>query len=343
MRKYFIPLSIVGFILLLSVTSQNRPQSVNVDDNPYIQDLLEALGEPRRADNTARTVEGASLEVGRAVVLEGRMANGRRQSRHFVCTSCHNTVRETPDLQHDNPEVRLAYALEKDLPFLPGTTLFGAVDRMTYYNGDYEKKYGDLVAGARRDLRGAIQLCATECAQGRALSEVEMESVMIYLRNIGLRLWDLGLSEDQLAQVQAQLNNQNSEGQEATVEMIKSAYSQISPASFVDPPEDRRAGYLRVNEPDTEIGGELYRRSCLHCHGGQRYSFFDLDDGDASKNFLDRHFTRYTRYSVYQVGRYGTSPIPGKRAYMPHYTAERMSNNQMEDLRAYIVDSSNGR
>lgn len=343
MKRYFTLLSIGGFLLLLSMAAQYRPASIAVEDNPYIQDLLEALGESRRADNSPRTVEGASLELGRDIVVNGRMSNGKRQSRHFVCTSCHNTGRETPNLQHDNPEARLMYAMEHNLPFLPGTTLFGAVDRKTYYNGDYEKKYGDLVSGARRDLRGAIQLCATECAQGRALSEQEMESVIIYLRSIGIRLWDLDWSDDQLAQVQAALDGGNAAERSAIVELLTAAYSAASPATFVSPPEDRRAGYPRLEEPNPEIGGELFRRGCLHCHERQRYSFFELDDQTASKNFLDHHFSRYTRYSTYQVSRYGTSPIPGKKAYMPHYTAERMSNDQVEDLRAYLLASSEGK
>ncbi|RMF22347.1 MAG: cytochrome c, partial [Bacteroidetes bacterium] len=33
---------------------------------------------------------------------------------------------------------------------------------------------------------------------------------------------------------------------------------------------------------------------------------------------------------------YGTYAIPGHKPYMPHYPLERMSKQQVEDLRAYI-------
>ena len=41
------------------------------------------------------------------------------------------------------------------IPFLQGTALYGAVNRTSFYNGDYEKKYGSLVSKARNDLREA--------------------------------------------------------------------------------------------------------------------------------------------------------------------------------------------
>jgi hypothetical protein len=78
----------------------------------------------------------------------------------------------------------------------------------------------------------------------------------------------------------------------------------------------------------------------LHCHENQRYSFFELGDSEDHWAFMTKHFPRYDRYSTYQVVRYGTSPIPGKRAYMPHYTKERMTNLQLEELRAYLLTGS---
>ena len=46
----------------------------------------------------------------------------------------------------------------------------------------------------------------------------------------------------------------------------------------------------------------------------------------------------YDQRSIYHVNRYGTKPMGGKKAYMPHYTLEKMSNQQLEDLRAYILE-----
>jgi len=300
--KYFAFLCLLG---LMAFTS--RPATLPVvNDDTLVYDVIRSLSMPERADVMVRPVPGASAEIGRRLVLEGLRPKGGRQSAHFTCTSCHNVVREDPVLTTYDPEARLAYAEENDLPFLPGTTLWGAVNRESYYNGDYEKKYGDLVKNARRDLRGAIQLCATECAQGEALNELEMESVLSYLHTIGLTLSDLPAEAP-------------------------------DKATFVLPPEDRRAGYPVAGERNPEAGGALYQRACLHCHEDQRYSFFELAENQFHYDFLTKHFPRYTRYSTYQVSRYGTSPIPGKRAYMPHYTKERMTDAQIEDLRAYLA------
>jgi len=56
--------------------------------------------------------------------------------------------------------------------------------------------------------------------------------------------------------------------------------------------------------------------------------------------FLEKHLFVYDRYSIYQVVRWGTSPLTGKKAYMPQYTAEKMSVQQLEDLRAYILSQA---
>lgn len=305
------------------------------DEDAYVEEVLIKLGKPKRADNSPYPADIASVELGLSIVTEGIGADDQRQSKHFVCTSCHNLVPEDPDFLSYDPEKRLAFAEENDLPFLPGTTLYGAVNRMTYYNDDYEKKYGDLVKSARNDLREAVQLCATECAQGRPLSEMEMASVMAYLRTIGLRLKDLKFHPAEMDRINSALSGQGDRN--AAMELIKSKFRPASPATFVLPPEDRKAGYpTAAGRP--EVGAQLFKRSCLHCHENQRYSFFDIQDDNHSRSFLSRHFPKYTRYSTYQVARYGTSPIPGKKAYMPHYTEERMSDRQIEDIRAYLAD-----
>jgi len=55
---------------------------------------------------------------------------------------------------------------------------------------------------------------------------------------------------------------------------------------------------------------------------------------------LAKHFGKYSRYSTYQVSRWGTSPTAGKEAYMPQYTAEKMSVQQLEDLKAYVLQQA---
>ena len=185
MKKYLIyclPLPIV----CLLVAFQPEDAALTMTDETPVTEVLKELGAEPAAHLVDKSVDNVSVEAGERLVLEGIASSPwggktRRQSKHFVCTSCHNVVKEDPDLRVADPEARLAYAAENGMPFLPGTTLYGVVNRKTFYNGDYEKKYGDLVRTAREDLREAIALCATECAQGRELENWEMESVLSYL------------------------------------------------------------------------------------------------------------------------------------------------------------------
>ncbi len=331
--KYLLTISLLA---LLAFTGQPDTLPV-VDEETPVHEVLRSLGAPERADVTVRPVDGASVDHGRRLVEEGVRPKGGQQSPHFKCTACHNLVQEDPVLTESDPISRLTYAESNDLPFLPGTTLWGAVNRESYYNGDYEKKYGDLVKNARHDLRGAIQLCATECAQGDELEPQEMESVVAYLHTIGLKLKDLSLPDRMIDDINRGIASGTDNSN--LIASLKSHYQLASPATFVYPPEDRKTGYP-VAEKDPANGGILYQRACLHCHGDKRYSFFELAENQFHYDFMTKHFPRYTRYSTYQVSRYGTSPIPGKRAYMPHYTKERMTDGQIEDIRAYLAQGA---
>lgn len=331
-------------ILLLLATSlvyawrTAAVEDIRLDKDRAVAEVLQQLGDEPVPHYPDTSLQGVSVEAGRGIVLTGfapKPGGGtiNKQSKHYVCTACHNVQREDPDLSVADPQARLEYARDNGLPFLQGTALYGAVNRTSFYNGDYEQKYGDLVEDARHDLREAIQLCATECSQGRALEPWEMESVLAYLWTIDLKMGDLLLSEAEYAQIESAIAKQ--EKQQDAIALIKSKYLSGSPATFVDPPKDRKAGYP-VDSTDIANGRLVYELSCLHCHENQRYSFFNLDDSKLTLRHLAKHFPRYTQYSVYQVGRYGTSPVPGSKPYMPNYTLEKMSHQQMEDLRAYI-------
>jgi mono/diheme cytochrome c family protein len=335
MKNIFWLPSLIIAIIFISLSSLEP--SFLVDEEKPVADVLEALGEAPMPHQVDQDVEGASAEKGRELVHIGittRPAGGKtgKQSKHFVCTSCHNTIKEDPDLSVSDPQARLEYAKENGLPYLQGTTLYGAVNRTKFYNGDYQKKYGDLVEPARNNLREAIQLCAVECSQGRRLEPWEMESVLAYLWTIGLKMEDLSFDQQEYAKINKAINGDGDKN--SAVKLINSRFLKGSPATFVDPPPNRKEGYPVKGNPDN--GKLVYELSCLHCHEKQRYSFYKLDDNTLTFKHLKKHITRYTRYSMYQVGRYGTPPMPGKKAYMPNYTAQKLSNQQMEDLRAYI-------
>ncbi|MCG8329505.1 MAG: hypothetical protein MI974_17555 [Chitinophagales bacterium] len=333
-KRYWIIIAVI-FPALAFYTASSPVETINAEQS--VAEVLMKLGEVLPDHIVDSTIAGVSIERGREIVHIGITSdpnggNTNKQSKHFVCTSCHNMEKEDPDLRYADPQARLEYARDNGLPFLQGTTLYGAINRTNFYNGDYEKKYGELVKPARNDLREAIHLCAVECSQGRALEDWEMESVLAYLWTIDLKMGDLMLSDEDYEMINQSLSKDKN--QEKAIALIKSYYLDGSPATFVTPPDDRKEGY--PVKGDAANGKLIYELSCLHCHEKERYSFYNLDSSKLSFSHLSKHISRYTRYSIYQVGRWGTSPIPGKKAYMPNYTLEKMSYQQMEDLRAYI-------
>lgn len=337
--KYILAL-IIAVVIGLGFTKDTKLPPFSVEDS--LSEILVKLGDsPRLNKYPRKQVNGVSAQVGESIVKNGFSAkpNGdhsKQQSKHFVCTSCHNVVKEDPELAFLDPQERLIYAKEKGIPFLQGTTLYGAVNRENYYNGDYEKKYGELVEPARNDIRNAIQLCATECAQGRALEDWELESILAYLWTIDIKMGDLGLAGEEVDFINSVLQGQDDSRSEA-IELLEDKYAKSSPATFTYPPDDRKKGYGLVGDP---ANGELiYELSCMHCHNKQRYSYLHLDKHSLSLHHLKRYISGYTRHSIYQVIRWGVPSKSGKRSYMPQYTQERLSDQMVEDLRAYLEAS----
>lgn len=336
-KLLFVTIFIACGLLFINTGWRHQVSDFIATPEAKLAETLVQLGDAPQPHQPDLSLPGVSAERGRELVHTGITAkpNGGKtgkQSKHFVCTSCHNMEREDPDLRVSDPQARLHYVKDQGLPFLQGTTLYGAVNRNSFYNGFYEEKYGELVTPARNDLREAIQLCAIECSQGRLLEAWELESVLAYLWTIDLTLADLNLEPEQYEMLNAALQGQ--QDAKAAVALLKSYYLPGSPATFAYPPDDRRQGYTAQGDPAN--GQLIYELSCLHCHEHGRYAFFRMDNSRETFRYLQKHIPRYTRYSLYQVSRWGTSPVPGKETYMPNYTQEKLSDQQMEDVRAYI-------
>ena len=333
--KYYISVSIFVAILFAS-WGYNTQRAVTISYDTTVTELLQSFGEDLENKKPRTDIKGVSAEVGEQLFKEGftqkpKGGKTKIQSKHFVCTSCHNTDKEDPDLRVSDPQARLLYTAKNDMPFLQGTTMYGAISRETYYNDDYDKKYGELVKPARHDVRGAIQLCAVECAQGRALKDWELESIVDYLWSIDLKVSDLDLTQADLATIE---DGDVADSEKIT--LIKSKYLQGSPAHFIPPPVDRSAGVGL--EGNAENGKLIYDGSCLHCHYEQRYSFLHLDDSKLSFKHLKKKAPTYHRHSLYQVTRWGVPTKSGKRSYMPQYPVEKLSDQQLADLMAYITE-----
>lgn len=253
------------------------------------------------------------------------------QSTAFRCSHCHLTVREDPLLAWPDPTARLQWAQEKNLRVLPGTTMFGVVNKTSWFNGDYEKKYGDLVQPARKDLREAIQLCSKECSKGRRLEPWELESMLAYLWSLGYRLRDIGFDE---AGVNALRETARKSGADEARSQIRARYSETTGATFGNPPTSPAIGYALPG--DAKRGAQIYTRSCMACHGtgahtpeSQRGSF-ELTPRTLTK-LAERATENGSLYRILRLGIYHDD------LYMPQYTKERMSDQQIEDLRAFLV------
>lgn len=342
MIKHIVLFFILFVAVYLPWTDHQKPVATTsfvLADFNKVADLEQALGKNLDAKKPNFNLKNVSVEAGESLVKNGFAVKGngkktKTQSKHFVCTSCHNIEREDPNLAVNDPQARLVYTTEKGLPYLQGTALYGAVNRSQYYNGDYFKKYGDLVFKAKDNIREAIQLCAQECAQGRKLADWELESILAYLWTIGLETSDLQLTDADKAVVDKALQNQT--GQKEALMVVDSKYLTYSAATFVYPPENRHDGNGLTG--DKANGGLLYEKSCLHCHEDGRYSYLDLDMSKMSMNYLKRNVGTYHRQSVYQVVRWGVPVRNGKKSYMPQYPIEKMSEQQLADLVAFIND-----
>lgn len=315
----------------------SEKEAAVLDESLSLYQTLNQLGYKSVNHLPDLSIEGASAKIGEDLIKYGfsdeeGQKKVKRQSKHFVCTSCHNVEREDPDLSVSDPEARLEYVVKKGLPFLQATSLYGAVNRTEFYNDDYVKKYGDLIKPARNDIREAIQLCAVECAQGRKLHDWEVESILAYLWDIQLTLGDLNLDDNESAIIQKAINGEKLEME--SIQILESKYLKGSPAHFTEP--KARDKHNSTSSGDAQKGKLVYDISCKHCHLNNRYSYLNLDDSSLTFKWLSNKADTYSRYSIYQIIRYGTFAMHGKKSYMPRYPQEKMSDQQIEDLKAYL-------
>ena len=84
-------------------------------------------------------------------------------------------------------------------------------------------------------------------------------------------------------------------------------------------------------------GRKIYELSCLYCHGEKRYADFKLNDSQSTFIFLKKNFDDTTsRFSIYDALRYNPT-ARNQKSNSPHFTKQRMSDQQLQDLRFYII------
>lgn len=275
-------------------------------------------------------------EVGEQLIKTGKAnykdKKGKRISSYFQCIDCHSLEKETNSLTELDPQKRLDFSIANNKPFYPASTLYGLYNRTSFYNDDYYKKYGDLVIDAKDSIENAIQLCAEFCASGRPLEDWELSAMLHYFKREELKMGDLDFTESELTEISNALDNKGENS--VAIETIKSKYIQAYNATFTGtlPEKDRKYGA----EGNPENGKKIYDASCIFCHGNSRVTYLNLDHDVLSGKYLWSNKEGYDDESIYQVIRWGTYPITGRQQYMPLYTEERMTDEQLEDLMAYI-------
>lgn len=333
-----------AIILCVGFTASRFIQPIPYDAQTPVSSVLIALGD-EAPEHYVGTNDEEKLAMGKDILLMGSTIGpdgspSARVSEYFVCTDCHNILPEADFADDNDPESRLKYAMENNQPYLPGSTLYGITNRTSWFNGDHERKYGiELIGPARNDLKNAIQLCSKECSVGRELEDWEMEAVLHFLNTTELKMKDLDLSEEELAQISA--NGQTAEQKAVNIKLIKSKYLDGYPATFAEvlPKKQRKMG----KEGDLEKGKYIYDRSCQHCHGVDKVTKRTVfGNGEDQKDFkwLAKYFKKSNGGSVYWITRHGTSSKDHIPRYMPIYSQEKLSDSQIEDLAAYILSES---
>jgi len=336
--KYLLIFSLLSVFLLSAFQLRlEEHEDMVFDGSTSLSDVLNFLGDKKPMHQLEFTEE--QVKQGEELVKLGRTTkrNGKKTkyvSLHYNCTTCHNLEQEDPDLRISDPEARLSFVKDKGIPFLQGSTFKGIVNRESWYNDDYVKKYGaKKIEKAHKNLKESIQLCAVECAQGRKMKYWEIDAVLAYFWSLEFNLNDLDLSKEDFEK----LNNAKSENSNhpELVKWLKTFYQQKSPATFYEAAPDKRKGYEGYTG-NPEKGKDIYELSCLHCHKDGGVSHYVLDDKSLSFKDLKRTMFKNSHFSLYQIIPYGTYAIPGHKPYMPHYPLERMNMQQVEDLRSYI-------
>lgn len=221
--------------------------------------------------------------------------------------------------------------MKNRLPFLPGTTFYGIVNRTTWFNGDYLRKYGTSIGEANTNLVKSIQLCATQCAMGRKLEDWEVQAVLEYFWSIELKLQDLNFSESDWTKLKR--GSTGSRKNQGLISWLKGFYLDASPATFSTPPNPKEV--LESYTPNIEKGKAIYVLSCLSCHKTGRITSFIFGNSPVKYRLLNAHTDYGANFSVFDAVRNGIKASPGK-GYMPNYPLQRISDRQLKDLQAFI-------
>lgn len=336
-------LLIVSISTLLHVALHQAPTAPKIIIKPEttVWQVLTALGKininaVNKSVDADRTKGKQLISRGVSVDFKGKKTN--QTSPKLTCIACHTIVPEHQFPATIDPTQRLAFADSLNLPFLPGPPFYGLVNRVAFFNQDYQKKFQHknqaLLKTGHHDIRGAMQACNQIYAKGRVLDNWEIESMLAYLWTLELKVGDLSIPDSLLAILQASITQKIDNNRTLTV--LEQYYSATYPATLNAPllVDERKRTSPVIN--DFNNGMKIYKLSCLYCHQNGRYTHLNLDSGEKSFEYLKKHFDDSSVHSMYDAHRYHPKSKANK-ATPPHYTAERMSDQQLQDVRFFIT------
>lgn len=330
---------VILFFLLLG----DAFASISLETN--VSDLLSQLGDAR-PEHYIKELQAKRIKQGEELVNLGSTTddNGvqtRRISEKFKCIDCHNTKKEDYSLSSPNPADRIKYVAEKSLPLLPGTTLYGVVNKIEYYNGVYREKYGTLISdsGADEDLYAAVEVCAAYCSKGRDLEDWETDAIISYLWSLQYRLSDLGYTAESLQSLNTQIDDPAVPRKEIIAE-IKSKYLSKNVAEKNTKEETIKYLDTTTDVANTSAGKVVFEQSCLHCHGN-RPGAPKENSFKPSKQFFKMIYERAvkTKRWVHPI-RLGIDKPQTTDLYMPYYTNQRLSDKNILDLFGFIKEQA---
>lgn len=343
---------IMLFVILaaLRFPTDNNPTNTAPDiitGETTVWDLLKKLGKKAPNHELNSSIANVSAEKGKELVYKGITTNAKgkktkKQSPFYTCNACHNTVKEFEDLTESSPEKKLEYAILNRVPFVQASTFYGIVNRNSFYNDDYQKKYGSVegIKESNKDLRKAIQFCSQVCSQGRALEEWELESILAYFWELQLQVKDLKFVGSEMEI----LDKAVTEGtdKEKAITLLESKYELQAKAHFAEVPHFEAPSTEMLNdEKRFKSGAAIFELGCMHCHHKEKYSFYSLDQNKMTFKHLETATRKHNHvFSMYLMVREGLPPRVGRKAYMPQFTLEKMSKDQLLNLYIYVKKMS---
>lgn len=337
---YWISCCTIGLLLLGSWTSFRGSEEI-IADAATVEQLLRTLGDHSLdAHKPDKSVAGTSIEYGAELILtgksdgSGKAGKAKPLSKSYTCASCHNVRLEDSDPAVPSPSSRLYYAQQQGMRFLPASSFYGLVNRTSFFNDEYRLRFSNEQLGpAKRKIREAIRFCNAEFNKGREIEDWEMESMLAYLWTLELKSSDLFLSKEEM--MMYHMGSRDPDKRIEALRSLKSKYLQAIPAHFSSHPE--APGTINPRKPRPEEGELIFRISCLHCHAEKKFSSIALDTSRQSRvAMMEKYFSTEKGKSLEKLIREGSDRGKGKKPYMPAYSIERLSKEQLNNLGLYL-------